>query len=91
MAHREDTRNLQPLSFLLQDTVSPNLDLYMVLLGLRDSMLGYRRSSWKDGDYIRAFEAADQAGLGGLCTNTDHAVSPICALLGCHHGSSRAS
>ena len=91
MTPKEDSRNLQPLSFLLQDTMSPDLDLYMVLLGLRDSLLGYRRSSWKDADYIRAFEAADQAGLGGLCTSTDHPVSPVCALLGCSHGSSRAS
>lgn len=85
MAPNESTRNLDPLTHLLQETHRPDLDLYMVLSGLRDALLGYRRSSWKDASYQRSFEAAKQAGLGGLCSSSEHPVSPMCTLLGCHH------
>lgn len=86
MTPNETTRNLNPLRHLLQDTHKADVDLYMVLIGLRDALLGFRRNSWKQGSYQRAYDAANQAGLGGLCSSSDHPLSPICVLLGCEHG-----
>lgn len=87
-----ETRDLDPLRHLLNDLHRSDLDLYMLLIGLRDAVLGFRRSPWKEESYQRAFGAATAAGLRSLCGGQPESLAPLsptCTLLGCEDHANR--
>ena len=83
MTPDELTPNTEPLAALLLRIQATDVDLLMTLEGLRDAMLGYRKSARDDESYSAAFEAAQLAGLTSLCASSTHAPSPMCELIGC--------
>jgi len=83
MTHDELTPDTEPLAALLLRIQAADVDHLMTLEGLRDALLGYRKSTRDDPCYSAAFDAAQLAGLGSLCVSAIHAPSPMCELIGC--------